>query len=122
VLVAPYDETTDRLVTDLSVKTETVIARADAGQLPEKDREGFYDDALGTIRTLKARSSLFAKNQDEQEALVDLEARYEALRKYGRPPRASVATGLRLSLLAVQQIQIAKKRSNAFTTSLKKSN
>src|SRR5437879_7716458 len=28
--VAPYDETTDRLLTDLSVKTDTAMAKADA--------------------------------------------------------------------------------------------
>ena len=29
--VAAYDETTDRLLTDLSLKTETAVVRADAG-------------------------------------------------------------------------------------------
>jgi hypothetical protein len=33
MFVAPYDETTDHLLTDLSVKTKTAIACADAGQL-----------------------------------------------------------------------------------------
>src|SRR5437870_5812680 len=49
--VAPYDETTDRLLTDLSVKTETAIARADSAKLSEDDRAKSYDEALGTVRT-----------------------------------------------------------------------
>jgi len=70
---------------------------------------------------LKARSSLFAKNEDEKNARTQLEQRYEEPREHGKPPRTSLSTGLRATLLDLQQIQVAKKRSNAFTTSLKKS-
>ena len=118
--VAAYDETTDRLLTDLSLKTETAILRADSGQLTAEDRDKFFDESLGTVRALKARSSLFAKNEDEIKALGTLEQRYEALRKHGGPPRSSLATGLRGTLLDLQQIQIAKKRSSIFSAGLKK--
>jgi hypothetical protein len=118
--VAAYDETTDRLLTDLSLKTETAIVRADAGQLTAEERDKFFDESLGTVRTLKARSSLFAKNEDEISALGTLEENYEALRKRGAPPRSSFTTGLRRSLLALQQIEIAKKRSSIFSAGLKK--
>jgi hypothetical protein len=121
VFVAPYDETTDRLLTDLSVRTETAVAQADAGHLSERDREQFFDNAIGTVRTLKTRSSLFDKNQDEVNALSELEKRYQDLRQHGGQPRSSLATGLRASLLDLQQIEVAKKRSKTFTTSLKKS-
>src|SRR5205085_2473398 len=119
--VAAYDETTDRLITDLSLKTETAIVRADAGQLSAEDRETFFSESLGTVRTLKARSALFAKNEDEIAALAQLEQRFEALQKHGGPPRSSLATGLRGTLLDLQQIQIAKKRSSIFSAGLKKS-
>jgi hypothetical protein len=118
--VAAYDETTDRLLTDLSMKTETAIVRADSGQLGAEDRDKFYDESLGTVRTLKARSALFAKNEDEVTALGVLEERYENLRKRGAAPRSSLAGGLRGSLLDLQQIQIAKKRSSIFSAGLKK--
>ena len=118
--VASYDETTDRLLTDLSLKTETAVVRADAGQLTAEDRDKFYDESLGAVRALKARSTLFAKNEDETSALGTLEENYEALRKRGAPPRSSFTTGLRRSLLALQQIQIAKKRSSIFSAGLKK--
>src|SRR5688572_4416815 len=65
VFIAPYDETTDRLLTDLSVKTETAIIRADSGQLSAQEAEIFFGESLGAIRTMKARSGLFAKNEDE---------------------------------------------------------
>ena len=120
VFVAPYDETTDRLLTELSVKTETAIIRADAGQLSADERENFFGESLGAIRTMKARSGLFAKNEDEIAALAQLEQRYEALSKRGSSPRSSLATALRVTLLDLQQIQIAKKRSSVFSAGLKK--
>ena len=121
VFVASYDETTDRLITELSQKTETAVVRADAGQLSADDRDKFFSESIGTVRTLKARSALFAKNEDEIAALAQLEQRFEALQKHGGPPRSSLATGLRGTLLDLQQIQIAKKRSSIFSAGLKKS-
>jgi hypothetical protein len=120
VFIAPYDETTDRLLTELSVNTETAIIRADSGQLSTDERDKFFEESLGAIRTMKARSALFAKNEDEIAALGQLEQRYEALRKRGSSPRSSLATGLRVTLLDLQQIQIAKKRSSVFGAGLKK--
>lgn len=121
VFIAPYDETTDRLLTELSVKTETAIIRADAGLLSTEERQNFFEESLGAIRTMKARSALFAKNEDEITALGQLEEEYEALRKRGSPPRSSFALPLRVALRDVQQIQIAKKRSSVFSAGLKKS-
>lgn len=120
LFVAPYDETTDHLLTDLSVKTETAIASADAGQLSQEERGKFFDEAVGMVRTLKARSGLFAKNEDEIAALAQLEQRYQDLRQHNASPRSSIATGLRLTLLDLQQIQVAKKRSSIFSAGLKK--
>jgi hypothetical protein len=120
VFVAPYDETTERLLTDLAQKTETAVVRADAEQLSTEERDKFYSESLGTVRTLKARAGLFAKNQDEIVALGELEKRFLALQKHGGPPRSSITTGLRGTLTDLQQIEIAKKRSSAFSSGLKK--
>src|SRR5437879_11953732 len=87
--VAPYDETTDRLLTDLSVKTETAIAKADGGKLSEEDRAKCYDEALGTVRTMKRRSSPSAKNEDETTAVTQREPRFVELREHERPPPSS---------------------------------
>ena len=120
VFVAAYDETTDRLLTELSQKTQTAIVRADAGQLSADDREKFYSESIGTVRTIKARAELFAKNEGEIVALGVLEKRFEQLQKHGGPPLSSVTTGLRGSLKDLQQIEIAKKRSSVFSAGLKK--
>jgi hypothetical protein len=119
--VAPYDETTDRLLTELSQKTETAVVRADAGQLSADEREKFYSESLGTVRTLQARADLFVKNEGEIFSLGELEKRYERLQKRDAQPLSSVTTGLRGSLKDLQQIELAKKRSSAFSAGLKKS-
>jgi hypothetical protein len=89
--------------------------------LSEEERSKFYDEALGTVRTMKERSSLFAKNEDEVNALTQLEQRFQDLREHGASPRSSLTTGLRATILAVQQVQVAKKRSSVFSAGLKKS-
>lgn len=122
--VSPYDETTDRLLTDLSVKTQTAIAAADAGQLSVADREKFFSEAIGTLETIKARATLLNvsnKNQEEISAIEQLEQRFRDLQQHGGSPRTSLTTGLRATLLALQQIEIAKKRSSVFSAGLKKS-
>lgn len=117
--VAPYDSTTDNQLSDLSVKTETAIARADADQLSAEDRTKFYQEAIGSVRAMEARSSLYAKNEKEIDALKELEKGYVALRDRGVSPRTSLAGGIRSRLSSVQQIQIAKKRSSIFSAGLK---
>lgn len=119
--VAPYDETTDRLLTELSQKTETAAVRADAGQLSAEEREKFYSESLGTVRTLQARAELFVKNEDEIFSLGELKKLFERLQKRDAQPLSSVTTGLRGSLKDLQQIELAKKRSSAFSAGLKKS-
>jgi hypothetical protein len=111
--VAAYDETTDRLLTDLSLKTETAVVRADSGQLSAAERDKFYEESLGTVRALKARSALFAKNEDEISALGTLEENYDALRKRGAPPRSSFTTGLRRSLFNKFRSRRSGARSSA---------
>src|SRR5437588_2337430 len=118
-LVAPYDSATDNLLTELSVKTETAITRADAEQLSADERTKFYQEAIGSVRAMEARSSLYAKNAKETDALKELEKAFVALRDRGSSPRTSMAGGVRLRLSAVQQIQIAKKRSSIFSSGLK---
>lgn len=113
VLLAPYDETMDRTIVELIVRTETTLARADAGQLSQAESDRFLIESIGTVRALQARAGLYDKNNEEKETLAAVEDRYRALLDRGKPIRTSVATGLRLSLLDLQQIQIAKKRSAA---------
>src|SRR5437588_3772059 len=113
-LVAPYDSATDNLLTELSVKTETAIARADADQLSTDERTKFYQEAIGSVRAMEARSALYAKNAKEIDALKELEKGYVALRDRGSSPRTSMAGGGRLRLSAVHQIQVVRTISLIF--------
>lgn len=118
--IAPYDETTDRLLTELTVRTQTVVAQADAGQLTAEERDKFYAEAEGTVQTMKMRADLYAKNGQEIAALEALGQRYRDLAKRHAAPRTSLSTGLRATLLDLHQIEVAKKRSAAFSSGLKK--
>ena len=119
--IAPYDDTTDRLLTDLTVRTQTAVVQADAGQLSAAERDEFYAAAEGSVKAMEMRASLYAKNDDEITALAALVQRYRDLRARGVNPRTSLSTGLRATLLDLQQIELAKKRSTAFSSGLKKS-
>ena len=118
--LAPYDEVADQSVNHLAIHTETALAQADAGQLSQSESQQFFSESIGTVRAMKARASLKPKNTEEQEVLEALEERYQALADRGKPPRSSIATGLRATLLDLQQIQIAKKRSAGSGARLKK--
>ena len=108
LFIAPYDATTDRLLTDLTVLTETVVVKADNDQLPVGEREKFYAEAEGTVNAMKMRAGLYAKNEQEITALDELAKRYRALHERHASPRTSLTTGLRATLLDVQQIQVRK--------------
>ena len=120
LFVAPYDATTDRLLTDLTVRTETVVVQADNNELSAGDREKFYAEAEGTVNAMKMRAGLYAKNEQEIAALDELGKRYRALEERHASPRTSLTTGLRATLLDLQQIQVAKKRSSVFSSGLNK--
>jgi hypothetical protein len=117
-LIAPYDEVTDLGVNNLSVRTETALAEADAGRLSLDQSQAFLIDGIGAVRALKARASLKPKNDEEIQILGQLEQQFQALLDRHKPLRTSVATGLRASILDLQQIQITKKRSSTIGASL----
>ena len=84
LLIAPYDATTDRLLTDLTVLTETVVVKADNDQLSVGEQEKFYAEAEGTVSAMKMRAGLYAKNELEIAALDELAKRYSCSRRYQR--------------------------------------
>lgn len=119
-LVAPYDPVIDKNINEISVKTETALVKADRGELNNTEQTSYFSESIGLVRATHLRSSLHPKNEDETATLKDLEDRLEALADRQRPLRSSVATGLKITIAAAQQIEIAKKRSAAFSTSLNK--
>jgi len=102
------------------VLTETVVVKADNDQLSVVEREKFYAEAEGTVNAMKMRAGLYAKNEQEIAALDELAKRYRALHERHASPRTSLTTGLRATLLDVQQIEVAKKRSSVFSSGLNK--
>lgn len=119
-LVAPYDEITDQKVAELTSSTEKILAKADAEKLDLKESNVFLLESLGEVRALRLRAEAKPKNKEESDILKGLEERIIALQSLNRPVRRSLATGLRATLLDLQQVQIAKKRGAKFEASLKK--
>src|SRR3954465_7352459 len=78
-LLAPYDEVTDHSVNELTIKTETALAQADAGQLSYAESQRFLMESIGSVRALQARAGLKSNNTEEQTTLKELEERYQAL-------------------------------------------
>jgi hypothetical protein len=111
MLVGPYDATIDRIVTDLTVRTETAIAAANAGQLSATERDAFYNSALGTTRSLIIRAEVIPKNQGEITDLKELEKSYLALQSRHIAPYTTVTIGLEATLKDIQLIEYSKKRS-----------
>ncbi|MES2660643.1 MAG: hypothetical protein V4689_18600 [Verrucomicrobiota bacterium] len=120
-LVGSYDPIVDRNINDVSVKTETILVEADRGELTNAEQQTYFSESIGMVRATRARSGLQNANEEETLALKELEDRLQALADRGRPLRSSVATGLKLSLLDLQQIEIAKKRSTTFSRKLDQS-
>ena len=113
-----YDEVIDKSVNDIAVKTETVLAKADSKQLSTKEQNEYFAASLGTVRAMKARASLIPKNEIEVEMLGSLETRLKNLADRKKPLRRSIATALRLSILDLQKVQSAKKRSQKVSDSI----
>ena len=118
--IAPYDPIVDDRINEIATRTEMILAKADLGQLAMKDQQDFFSESIGTVRATKNRASLVSKNEEETQALDDLEARLQALAERDQPLRSSLATGLKATLLDLQQIQLAKKRSKRFSDKLRK--
>ena len=113
---AQYSDQVDQYLMELSRQAETAIAQADADWLSEADKRKFLFDTIGFVRAIKSKASLIPNNEDEIQALNALEERYQSfLADLARPLRSSLATGLRIIMLDLQQIQEGKKRRVMFT-------
>jgi hypothetical protein len=118
---APYDDKTDKGITDLTEATEKFVAKCDMERVPYSKVGDFYTDAIGSVRAIKDRSDVYLKNEQEIKVLNRLETKFERLRQSHQegPITSSLAEPVRISLRSLQQMQIAKKRSLAVSKSLK---
>jgi hypothetical protein len=122
LFVSPYDETTDRAVSDLVAKTETFLGRyaatvdesgklARPGRAYDDEAAKFYNEARGAAAAILLRSEQKDKNDEEIAILRDLSTRYdqlEASHRLGRITKTSAA-GLHRTLRALVQVQLTKK-------------
>jgi hypothetical protein len=125
LFVSPYDEMTDRAVSELVVKTETFLARYAAttdettgklikrGKAYDDEAARFYNEARGAAAAILLRSSQKDKNEEEIQMLKDLAIQYdklEASHRLGTIDQQVSASGLHTTLRAILRVQLTKKR------------
>lgn len=130
LFVSPYDEMTDRAISDLVVKTETFLVRysattndlgrlVKAGRAFDDEAAKFYNEARGAAAAILLRSEQKDKNQEEIKMLRDLSSQYdrlEASHRLGTITKTSAA-GLHTTLRALLQVQLTKKHIGTYKTS-----
>jgi hypothetical protein len=118
VLVGPYDEVTDKAITDLAMKTEQFFVRMESNGGSYESNRSFYQDAKASIRAIRLRAELYEKNQGELTELDLLAANLDNLAKLHRlgPLTGNVAsiarTQIETNFKSLMQIELAKKRSS----------
>jgi hypothetical protein len=130
LFVSPYDEMTDRAVSELVTKTETFLGRYSAttndmgrlikaGRSYDDEAARFYNEARGSVAAILLRSEQKEKNTEEIKILGDLSGQYdrlEASHRLGTITKSS-AFGLRTTLRALLQVQLTKKHIGTYKTS-----
>jgi hypothetical protein len=118
VFVGPYDEVTDKAITDLQVKTEQFLAKMEVTGGSYSENRNFYEEAKGSIRSIELRAALYEKNEGELKALKLLEENLDNLAELHQagPLKGRALTAARSSLetnfQSLIQIELAKKRSS----------
>ena len=130
LFVSPYDEMTDRAISELVTKTETFLGGylattnemgrlVKAGRSRDDEAARFYNEARGSVAAILLRSEQKDKNTEEIQILRDLSKQYdrlEASHRLGTITKTSAA-GLRTTLRALLQVQLTKKRIGTYKTS-----
>ena len=113
MFVAPYDEFTDHALYDLHLKTSTFVARASATGATYAESASFYQEAIATGRTIRSRTEMQVRNENETHLLLQLEDQYKRLAEKHRrgPLQPSLAGSLELTFRELTRAQLAKKRS-----------
>jgi len=130
LFVSPYDEMTDRAVSELVTKTETFLGRyaattnemgklVKAGRPYDDEAAKFYNEARGATAAILLRSEQKDKNNEEIQILKDLSQRYDALEASHRLGRitTSSAAALHRTERALLQVQLTKKHIGTYKTS-----
>lgn len=118
MLVGPYDEVTDKAITDLETKAEHFFAKQSKA-VSYEDTKSFVQDAQGSINAIRLRAEVYGKDKNSGELreldllsqnlnnLLDL-AKTNPSQDAWEPARTLVETNFQ----ALIQIELAKKRSS----------
>jgi hypothetical protein len=127
VFVGPYDEVTDKAISDLETKTEQFLAKMESTKGSYEANKSFYVDAKASIRAIRLRAELYGrdKNKGELDDIDRLEKAFDLLaelhktgpliggeRGSGTLARAEIETNFQ----ALLQIELAKKRSSGISS------
>jgi hypothetical protein len=120
VLVGPYDEITDKAITDLETKTEQFFMKAESIGVSYEDTKSFVSEAKGSLRAIRLRSELYGadKNKGELTDIDLLDQNFDnlmELRKTGSLSNTAwkaARTSIEINFQALLQIELAKKRSS----------
>jgi hypothetical protein len=114
-----YNAQTDSSLQDLSVRTETLLAKGDAARLSKADCQRFLDESIGLVRVMRTKAVSIPNNEGEVRMFDALEQAYKKLADSGLLLRSSTAIAIRANLLALQHIQTEKKQSAMFVANRK---
>jgi hypothetical protein len=118
VLVGPYDEVTDKAITDLETKAEHFFAKQ-SKTVSYEDTKSFVQEAQGSINAIRLRAEVYGKDKNSGELreldllsanlnnLLDL-AKTSPSQDAWRPARTLVE----INFQSLIQIELAKKRSS----------
>ena len=118
MLVGPYDEITDKAITDLAYRTQLFFAKTEADGSGYAANASFYRDAHASLRAIRLRAELYPKNTGELKAIDLLSQNFDNLAELHRDgPLTGLAGKTARQLIetnfhALLQIELSKKRSS----------
>ncbi len=123
MLVGPYDQVTDKAISDLETKTELFLAKMEATGGSYESNKTFYQESKAAIRAIRLRAELYGKDKNRGE-LDDLDKLDQNFDNLAELHRAGPLTGKPVNIARVEietnfqsliQIELAKKRSSGIS-------
>ncbi len=117
LMVSPYDEVTDRAITELEVKTELFFARVQGDGSGYTANRTFYQETKASLKAIRLRANAHVKNEGEVKLIDQLAENFDnlaELHKVGQLTGLAGTTAYDLivtNFRSLIQVEIAKKRS-----------
>ena len=117
MFVSPYDEVTDKAISDLSTQTEQFFAKS-ASKISYSDTNSFVTQAKGSLQAIRLRSELYGdKNKGEISDIDKLQQNFDLLLSLTKTPPVSATewnvahAEIQSNFRSLMQIELAKKHS-----------